>query len=75
MQTKENAQAKELKIKDSAKVPSTIDLESMAGQGSEFVTANDQKLLMLKILYANSPVLDDTDGKYIEGAKPGDIYS
>jgi hypothetical protein len=25
MQTKENAQAKELKIKDSAKVPSTID--------------------------------------------------
>ena len=75
MQTKENAQAKELKIKDSAKVPSTIDLESMAGQGSEFVTANDQKLPMLKILYANSPVLDDTDGKYIEGAKPGDIYS
>ncbi len=47
----------------------------MSGQGQEFVTARDQKLPILKLLYANSPVLDDTSGKYIETAKQGDIYS
>jgi len=47
----------------------------LSGQGQEFVTARDQKLPILKLLYANSPVLDDTSGKYIETAKQGDIYS
>ena len=42
-------------------LPSQINLEQMAGQGQEFVTARDQKLPILKILYANSPVLDETD--------------
>lgn len=67
-------QAKEV-VKKADNLPAAIDLESMSGQGSEFVTARDQKLPILKILYANSPVLDDTDGKYIERAKQGDIYS
>jgi len=67
-------QAKEV-VKKADNLPAAIDLESMSGQGSEFVTARDQKLPILKILYANSPVLDDTDGKYIEKAKQGDIYS
>ena len=52
-----------------------FDLESMAGQGQEFTTARDQKLPMLKILYANSPVLDETDGKFVESARQGDIWS
>ena len=57
------------------KLPSVINLEEMAGQGQEYVTARDQKLPILKILYANSPVLDETDGKYVETAKQGDIWS
>jgi hypothetical protein len=56
-------------------LPTNFNLEDMAGQGQEFVTARDQKLPMLKILYANSPVLDETDGKYVETAKQGDIWS
>ena len=71
----EKAQSQELSKKTEAKLPAISDLESYAGQGSEFVSASDQKLPILKILYANSPVLDESDGKYIETAKPGDIYS
>ena len=56
-------------------LPAAINLEQMAGQGQEYVTARDQKLPILKILYANSPVLDETDGKYVETAKQGDIWS
>ena len=56
-------------------LPTTFDLEGMAGQGQEFTTARDQKLPMLKILYANSPVLDETDGKFVESARQGDIWS
>ena len=33
-------------------LPTAINLEQMAGQGQEFVTARDQKLPILKILYA-----------------------
>ena len=32
------------------KLPSVINLEEMAGQGQEYVTARDQKLPILKIL-------------------------
>ena len=41
----------------------------MQDKGLEFVTARDQKLPILKILYANSKVLDESDGKYNEKAK------
>ena len=67
-------QAKEV-IKKANNLPSTLNLEEMAGQGQEYVTARDQKLPILKILYANSPVLDESDGKYVETAKQGDIWS
>jgi len=50
-------------------------LEEFSGQGTEYVTARDTKLPILKILYSNSPVLDESDGKYIESAKQGDIYN
>jgi len=67
-------QAKEV-TKKATNLPAQINLEEMSGQGQEYVTARDQKLPIIKILYANSPVLDESDGKYIERAKQGDIYS
>jgi hypothetical protein len=74
-QTK-NASAKaEVAVKKEAPLPAMLDLEAASGQGSEYVTARDTKLPILKILYANSKVLDESDGKYIETAKQGDIYN
>ncbi len=76
-----NAQAKpasvntEVAVKKVAPLPSTIDLEASAGQGSEYVTARDTKLPILKILYASSEVLDEGSGKHIPTAKQGDIYN
>ena len=69
------AQTKDVAVKKESAVPALIDLEQAAGQGSEYVTARDTKLPILKILYSNSPVLDESDGKYIETAKQGDIYN
>ena len=68
------SQAKEIQ-KKAANLPASINLEEAAGEGQENVTARDLKLPILKILYANSPVLDESDGKYIERAKQGDIYN
>ena len=56
-------------------LPTKINLEEFADQGTEDITAKDQKLPILKILYANSPVLDESDGKFIEKARQGDIYN
>ena len=50
-------------------------LEEFAGQGAENITARDIKLPILKILYANSPVLDESSGKFNEKARQGDIYN
>lgn len=41
-----------------------MNLEEFAGQGAENITARDAKLPILKILYSNSPVLDESDGKF-----------
>ena len=76
-----NAQVKpasvktEVAVKKEAPLPSIMDLEASAGQGSEYVTARDTKLPILKILYASSEVLDEGSGKYIAAAKQGDIYN
>ena len=70
----QKSQAKEIE-KKAANLPASINLEESAGQGQENVTARDLKLPILKILYANSPVLDESDGKYLEKAKQGDIYN
>jgi len=72
---KANDAANNVAVKKEAGVPTQFNLEELAGQGQEFVTARDTKLPILKILYSNSPVLDDSDGKYIEAAKQGDIYN
>ena len=76
-----NAQVKpasvktEVAVKKEAPLPSIMDLEASAGQGSEYVTARDTKLPILKILYASSEVLAESSGKYNANAKQGDIYN
>ena len=76
MQTTQQAksQAKEIQKKE-AHLPANFNLEEAAGEGQEYISARDVKLPILKILYANSPVLDESDGKYIASAKQGDIYN
>ncbi len=71
---KAQSQAKEIQ-KKAAHLPANFNLEEAAGEGQEYISARDVKLPILKILYANSPVLDDSDGKYIASAKQGDIYN
>jgi len=71
---KAQSQAKEIQKKE-AHLPANFNLEEAAGEGQEYIGARDVKLPILKILYANSPVLDDSDGKYIASAKQGDIYN
>jgi hypothetical protein len=66
---------KEVAPKQEAKVPVTMDLEALSGQGTENITSRDTRLPLLKILYSNSSVLDEDSGKYIESAKQGDIYN
>jgi len=73
--SKETVKTNDVTVKKQAQVPVMANLEEAAGQGSEYVTARDTKLPILKILYANSPVLDDTSGVYNEKAKQGDIYN
>jgi hypothetical protein len=68
------SQAKEIQKKE-ANLPANFNLEEAAGEGQEYISARDVKLPILKILYANSPVLDESDGKYIASAKQGDIYN
>ena len=68
------SQAKEIQKKE-AHLPANFNLEEAAGEGQEYISARDVKLPILKILYANSPVLDESDGKYLEKAKQGDIYN
>ena len=71
---KAQSQAKEIQKKE-AHLPANFNLEEAAGEGQEYISARDVKLPILKILYANSPVLDESDGKYIASAKQGDIYN
>ena len=50
MQIKEQATAKAV-VKKEDNLPAGINLEELAGQGQEYVTARDQKLPILKILH------------------------
>jgi len=71
---KAQSQAKEIQKKE-AHLPANFNLEEAAGEGQEYIGARDVKLPILKILYASSPVLDKSDGKYIANAERGDIYN
>jgi hypothetical protein len=65
----ERIDAEKAIMKKKDNLPASIDLESMAGQGNEFVTARDTKLPIIKILYGNSPVLNDRDPRFDEKSK------
>jgi len=71
----EKIDAEKAIMKKKDNLPASIDLESMAGQGNEFVTARDTKLPIIKILYGSSPVLNDRDPRFDENANVGDIWS
>jgi len=73
--SKQQEATKDVAPKKEAGVPVKIDLEALSGQGTENITARDTRLPLLKILYSNSPVLDEDDGKYNDKAKQGDIYN
>ena len=62
-------------VKKEAPLPTQIDLEVLSGQGMEFITARDTKLPILKVLYPSSTVLEEGHGKFVAGAKAGDIYN
>tara|TARA_R100001509_G_scaffold30131_1_gene16037 strand:- start:7082 stop:7915 length:834 start_codon:yes stop_codon:yes gene_type:complete len=50
-------------------------LEQFASDGLEKVTARDVKLPIIKVLTSNSPALNESDSKYNEDARPGDIFN
>tara|TARA_R110000751_G_scaffold59094_3_gene124301 strand:- start:2939 stop:3751 length:813 start_codon:yes stop_codon:yes gene_type:complete len=50
-------------------------LEQFANSGLENVKARDVKLPIIKLLTSNSPALNESDAKYNENAKPGDIFN
>jgi len=46
-----------------------------AGMGLEHVGSKDLQVPFIMIVQSNSPQVDDTDGKYIEGIKIGDFFN
>ena len=67
--------SKAVETKKESQVPAKIDLESLSGQGTENITSKDTRLPILKIIYSNNAVLDDSKAQYNEKAKLGDIYN
>jgi len=61
--------------KDKLPTKAKISLREHAGEGTENITAKDQKLPILKLLHSSSPVLEEGNPKYNEKAKIGDIYN
>ena len=52
-----------------------FDMEQYAGMGLENIDASSIKLPLMKILYSENEVLDDTSPKYNNKAKAGDFYN
>ena len=61
--------------KDNAGALSTIDLRKDSGRGTQEIKTEDVSTPILKILHQLSPECNSRDPKYVEGAKPGMIYS
>ena len=53
----------------------TFDMEADAQQGAQNISQEDLALPFLKILGQLSPEVNERDGKYVEGAKPGKIIN
>ena len=58
-------------------LPSTdvIDMSDYAGMGREETRAEDYSIPFLRILQKGSPEVDESEGKYIKDAKPGDFLN
>lgn len=58
-------------------LPSTdvIDYSAYQGMGREEARIEDYSVPFLRILQKGSPEVDENDGKYIAGARPGDILN
>jgi len=52
-----------------------VDLSQLAGMGSEEVRAQDFSIPFLRILQKGSPEVDESEGKYVPGAKAGDLFN
>jgi len=61
--------------KDNAGALSTINLRADSGRGTEELKSDDVSTPILKILHQLSPECNTRNAKYVEGAKPGMIYS
>ena len=61
--------------KDSAGALSTINLRADSGKGTEELRSDDVSTPILKILHQLSPECNSRNAKYVDGAKPGMIYS
>ena len=61
--------------KNSAGALTTVSLRSDAGKGTEELKSSDKSTVILKILHQLSPECNTRNAKYVEGAKPGMIYS
>ena len=53
----------------------TFDMEADAQQGTQNISQEARALPFLKILGQLSPEVNERDGKYVEGAKPGKIMN
>ena len=53
----------------------TVNFEADAAQGAQNMSQEDLALPFLKILGQLSPEVNERDGKYVEGAKPGKIMN
>ena len=61
--------------KDKLPTKPKISLREHAGEGTENITAKDQKLPILKLLHSSSPVLEEGNPMFNEKARAGDIYN
>ena len=52
----------------------TINFEEDANLGHEEITIMDKKIPYINLLQTNSPMVDEDDPSYIDGAKAGSIF-
>ena len=66
---------KQLAEKSENALLTEVDMSEYAGLGMEEATSDDFAIPFIVILQKNSPQVDETEGAYIEGARPGMIYN
>lgn len=74
---KKAEETKEVAVKEEAGLPADLAamMDEDTGSGFENVTHKDLPTPFLSIIQSNSPQVDRSSPKYIEGCKPGDIIN